>query len=244
MVQPANDDDQLMSTDLDTWFQGRAGAYLLRQERAVLTEILPTAFGFYLLQTGAWGPAHGLLQSSPVRSRVVLDAHAGDADLCADPAYLPLASDSVDAVLLPHTLERSPDPHQVLREAERVLLGEGHLIVLGFHPWGPWGLRQQLAFSSPWGGRFVRAGRLREWLAVLGFETLFVKPYLFRPPFTHDALLVKSGFLDRWRWRPTAGAYMLAARKRVSCLTPLRQQRAPVQRAFAGVIKPSTREMG
>jgi SAM-dependent methyltransferase len=233
-----------MQTELDTWFEGRTGAYLLRQERAVLNEVLPTAFGFYLVQAGAWGPAHGLLQSSPIRSRMVLDPQADDADLCADPGYLPFASDSVDTVVLPHTLERTPDPHQALREAERVLLGEGHLIVLGFHPWGPWGLRRQFAASPPWGGRYIRAGRLREWLAVLGFETLAIRNYLFRPPFTHDVLLVKSGLLDRWRWRLTAGAYMLAARKRVLCVTPLRHQRLRPQRAFAGVIKPSTREMG
>lgn len=231
-----------MQTELDTWFQGRTGAYLLRQERAMLNGILPTTFGFYLLQAGAWGPAHGLLQSSPIRSRVLLDACAADADLCAEPADLPLASDSVDAMLLPHTLEHSVDPHRVLRETERVLTGEGHLIVLGFHPWGAWGLRQQFGPSPPWAGRCIRAGRLREWLAVLGFETLYVKNYLFRLPFAHEALLVKSGFLDRWRL--TAGAYMLVARKRVLCMTPLRRQRARPQRAFSGVIKPSTREMG
>jgi SAM-dependent methyltransferase len=232
-----------MQTELDTWFQGRTGAYLLRQERAALNEVLPTAFGFYLLQAGAWGPAHGLLESSPIRSCLMLDTRAPDADLRADPAYLPLASDSIDAVLLPHTLERAHDPHQVLREAERTLRGEGQLVVLGFHPWGPWGLRQKFSSSRPWGGRCIRAGRLREWLAVLGFETLSIKHFLFRPPFVHDALLVKSGYLDRWRWRPTAGAYMLTARKRVLCLTPLRRQRLHPQRAFAGVIKPSTREI-
>lgn len=231
-----------MTTELDSWFQGRTGAYLLRQERAALSGILPTVFGFYLLQAGAWGAAHGLLQASPIRSRIVLDPDAAGADVRASPGYLPFAGDSVDAVLLPHTLEHASDPHQVLREAERVLVGEGNLIVLGFHPWGPWGLRQRIAASPPWSGHCLGAGRLREWLAVLGFETLCIKHYLFRPPFTQDVLLLKSGFLDRWRWRPTAGAYMLAARKRVLGVTPLRRQRMRPQRSFAGVIKPSTRE--
>lgn len=232
-----------MQNDLQAWFRARAGAYLLRQERAVLGEILPTTFGFYLLQAGAWGPSQELLQTSPIRTRVVLDPKAVDADLRGEPGYLPFASDSVDAVLMPHTLEHTSDPHQALREAERVLTGEGHLIVLGFHPWGPWGLRQQLGSSPPWAGRYIRATRLREWLAVLGFEILFTRNYLFRPPFTRDVLLVKSRFLDSWRWRLTAGAYMLAARKRVLCLTPLRRTQARPQRAFSGVVKPSTREI-
>ncbi|HET7923177.1 MAG TPA: methyltransferase domain-containing protein [Gammaproteobacteria bacterium] len=231
-----------MPTELDKWFEGRTGAYLLRQERAVLSETLPTVFGFYLVQSGAWGTSRGLVQSSPIRTRVLLDRQG--ADVCAAPGHLPFAGDSVDAVLLPHTLERSSDPHQVLRETERVLTGEGHVIVLGFHPWGPWGLWQRFAMRAPWAGRCVRAGRLREWLAVLGFETLAVRHYLFRPPFNHETLLVKSGFLDRWRWRPGAGAYMLVARKRVFCVTPLRRQLARRQRSFAGAIKPSTREIG
>lgn len=233
-----------MQTELDNWFRERTGAYLLRQERAVLAEVLPTVFGFYLLQAGAWGSAQGLLQTSPIRSRTLLDAHATDADLRADPGHLPFASDALDAVLLPHTLERAADPHQLLRETERVLTGEGHLIVLGFHPWGPWGLRAQIAAAPAWSGRFIRAGRLQEWLAVLGFETVRVSHYLFRPPITHAALLVKSAFLDHWRWRLTAGAYMLVARKRVLCVTPLRRRQVRRQRAFAGAIKPSTREIG
>ena len=217
---------------------------MLRQERAVLGEVLPTVFGFYLLQAGVWGPTPELLQSSRIRTRVVLDVDAPDVSLRADPAYLPFASDSVDAVVLPHTLERTNDPHQLLREAERVLTGEGRLIVLGFHPWGPWGMGGQLGFRSPWSGAHIRAGRLQEWLSVLGFEILGIRHYLYRPPLPHDVLLVKSRFLDNWRWRLTAGAYMLAARKRVFCLTPLRQQLARPKRAFAGVVKPTTREMG
>lgn len=232
-----------MTSDLHSRFQGHTGAYLLRQERVVLSEILPTVFGFYLVQAGAWGPGHDLLQSSPIRSQLMLDPQADDANLRADPAYLPFASDSVDAILLPHTLEYAADPYQVLREAERALVGEGHLIVLGFHPWGPWGLRQRFVSSIPTRGRCVRAGRLREWLSVLGFEIVCLRHYLFRPPLTRKALLVRSGFLDQWRWRVTAGAYMLAARKRVLCLTPLRRQRLRPQRAFAGVIKPTTREI-
>ena len=101
-----------------------------------------------------------------------------------------------------------------------------------------------MGLPAPWCGTCIRAGRLQEWLAVLGFEILGIRHYLYRPPFSHDVLLVKSRFLDHWRWRLTAGAYMLAARKRVLCLTPLRRQLARPKRAFSGVVKPSTREMG
>ena len=52
----------------------------------------------------------------------------------ARPDALPLATDSVDALLLPHTLELHDNPHEVLREVARVLIPEGHVVVLGFNP--------------------------------------------------------------------------------------------------------------
>ncbi|MGH8414408.1 MAG: class I SAM-dependent methyltransferase [Gammaproteobacteria bacterium] len=230
-----------MQADLDSWFEERMGAYLLRQERAVLAEALPTIFGFFLVQAGVWGPAGSLLQASPIHAQFVLDSdgHPG-MQLHAHPGYLPFAGDSVDALLLPHTLERSKDRHQVLREAERVLTGEGHLIVLGFHPWGLWALRQQFDGPVPWAGQYVRVGRMREWLTVLGFETVRVRHYLFRPPFQRR-LLVRSAFMDRMRWRISAGAYMLVARKRVFAVTPLRLKRVKPKRAFADVANPTIR---
>lgn len=215
--------------------------YLLRQERAVLAGLLPTIFGFFMVQAGSWGPPDSLLQTSPIRARFTCAAACcAGLQLRAEPEYLPFASDSVDAVLLPHTLERCADPYRVLREVERILTGEGHLIVLGFHPWSLWGLWPQYSGTRPWDGKFVRAGRVREWLAVLGFETLHLHHYLYRLPFPR-AGLVRSAFLDHLRWRVTAGAYVLVARKRVFAVTPLRLRHSVRKHGFAGVANPTVR---
>ncbi len=228
-----------MRADLNSWFEGRMGAYLLRQERKVLREVLPTVFGYFLVQAGAWGPAGALLESSVIRARFLLDSHyVAGIQLCAHPGDLPFASDSVDALLLPHTLEYSTDPARILREAERVLMGEGHLIVLGLHPWGLWAMRQRFNAVAPWVDNYVGMGRLREWLMVLGFEIVTTRHYLFRPPFQHR-LLSRSAFLDRLHWRMTASAYMLVARKRVFAVTPLRLKRVRPRSAFAGVVNPT-----
>jgi SAM-dependent methyltransferase len=230
-----------LQAELNSWFAERTGAYLLRQECSLLSEVLPTIFGYFLVQAGEWGPPGALLESSTIRTHFMLGQQRGPGlDICALPGDLPFASDSVDAMLLPHTLEHSKDPARVLREAERVLMGEGHLIVLGFHPMGMWALHQRFGADAPWAGNYVRLGRLREWLSVLGFEILSFKHYLFRPPFQHR-LLARSAFLERLHWRMTASAYMLVARKRVFAVTPLRLKRAKPRAAFAGVINPTAR---
>ncbi|HEV2333299.1 MAG TPA: hypothetical protein VGV16_09075, partial [Gammaproteobacteria bacterium] len=56
----------------DAWWQTKTGAYLLKQERAVLKEILPTVFGYYLVQSGCWGPPGALMEASPIRTRLIV----------------------------------------------------------------------------------------------------------------------------------------------------------------------------
>jgi SAM-dependent methyltransferase len=54
-----------------------------------------------------------------------------------------------------HALEFHDDPHQILREVERVLIPEGELIITGFNPISIWGLRQRLPNCPgdfPWNG--------------------------------------------------------------------------------------------
>lgn len=228
----------------DAWWQTKTGAYLLKQERAVLKEILPTVFGYYLVQSGCWGPPGALMEASPIRTRLIVgDCGAEGAGVAGDPCYLPFTSDAVDAVLLPHTLERVTEPEQVLREAERVLRGEGQVLVLGFHPFGPWGLMRHFRRRPEWDGRFLGVGRLKVWLAVLGFEVVDVKHLVYRPPWRSRLMLLRSAFLDRLAWRATAGVYLVVAKKRVFGITPLQKRRARPQPSFSGVAKPTTRSM-
>jgi SAM-dependent methyltransferase len=234
-----------MHKDLEAWWQTRTGGYLQKQERAVLGEALPTLFGFYLVQSGCWGDGATLLDASAIRTRIVVgDCGQAGSGVAGDAAYLPFAADSVDVVLLPHTLERVEEPEQALREAERVLHGEGHVVMLGFHAFGPWGLLRYSGLRRPWHGRFLSLWRLRIWLRVLGFEEVEVRHYLFRPPFASRGMLRRFAFLDRLGWRLSAGAYMVVARKRVFAMTPLRLKRSLTQRAFTSVAKPTTRSLG
>jgi SAM-dependent methyltransferase len=134
---------------------------------------------------------------------------------------LPLATHSIDLVLLPHVLEFAAEPHAILREVDRVMMPEGRLVIVGFNPWSLWGLRSALGFSRneiPWNGRFVSLLRVKDWLALLGFDVNAGRLVGYAPPFDNAKLRRRFGFMepagDRW-WAVGGAVYMLQAIKRV-----------------------------
>src|ERR1041385_5407105 len=121
---------------LTAWWSGALGRALLAAESELLGEALEDVFGWELLQIGAWGTGRELLRSSRTRRQTVVAPleFATGADVIGRAARLPINSDSMAAVLLPPTLEFAADPYAIVREVDRVLTGEGQLLVLGFAP--------------------------------------------------------------------------------------------------------------
>jgi SAM-dependent methyltransferase len=227
-------------TTLEEWFAGPLGARVLREEAALATLALDTVFGFELLQVGAWGPARHWLQSARTQHTTLLAPElAPGVTLCAPLDTLPFRSDSIDAILLPHTLELVEDPYAVLREAERVLTGEGCLMICGFNPYSGWGARRRFGryFGRrdfpPETQRMLSERRLRDWVALLGFDVDSVHGYLGFLPLTGGAAEFHP------RRALTAGAYLLKARKRVSTLTLVRPLRRVRQRVLVGAAEPT-----
>ncbi len=74
-----------------------------------------------------------------------------------------------------------------LREVERVLRPEGSLIISGFNPFSLWGMHRALGRKQgyPWSGRFIALPRLKDWLALLGFEVVGGRFAAYAPPFHH-----------------------------------------------------------
>ncbi|HFC54282.1 MAG TPA: SAM-dependent methyltransferase [Gammaproteobacteria bacterium] len=223
-------DDERIWRRLHAWFRLPAGQLLLEQERAQLGQVLTDLFGYHLLQVGCPGDVE-MLKASRIRHSMVMSLEAraarGDAALCGEAAALPFAGESLDVILLPHVLEFAQDPHQVLREVERSLIPEGHLIITAFNPWSLWTFWRWLGWrrsSPPWSGRFHSPSRVQDWLGLLGFDTLQVRSFVYYPPVRHGALLRHLQlfeYLGR-RCQPFLGAaYLLVARKRVATLTPL-----------------------
>jgi SAM-dependent methyltransferase len=213
------------------WFDGPLGRHVFAAEQAAMDQALTQAFGFLLVQVGHWGEPGALLRGSRVPRRLFAATAPApeDAVLC-EPSALPFPANSVDVVVLPHTLERVAEPHAVVREAERVLVGEGHLVVLGFNPWSAWGLKRALGRDRfPCDAQHcITESRLGDWLELLDFEVEGVTRLLHRPPIDHAGYLARSAWLERTGarlWPALNGAYLLVARKRVYGMTPLRLKR-------------------
>ena len=219
-------------SQLQDWYQTPMGRRLQQLEQQALEQVLPNLFGYHLVQIGCIG-RDDLTSSSRILHRVVMSAcnhtlpnHA--VQFCGPADRLPIASDSVDVVVLPHVLEFSEHPHEVLREVERVLVAEGHVIMLSFNPFSLWGLWQLLATwhkRLPWCGHFLSTTRLRDWLALLGFETVQQQGYGFMPPWNTSNLANRLHWLEQpgQRFMSLAGgSSMVVAKKRVINLTPIR----------------------
>ena len=139
------------------------------------------------------------------------------ADLIADPAFLPLEADSFSTVLLPHVLEGSVYPHQVLREAHRVLMHEGYIVLTGFNPFSLLGLQNLVYRKAVFNGRYYTVRRVIDWLQLLGFEVVASAMYQYSPLSSKPGVNKTFNFLESVgdRWLPmTGGGYMITAKKR------------------------------
>ncbi|MGH8149515.1 MAG: class I SAM-dependent methyltransferase [Steroidobacteraceae bacterium] len=234
---------------LCAWWQSSLGHALISAEAELLSEALEDVFGWEFLQIGSWGTGRELLTGTRTRRRTVLKTGtlADGADIIGRPSHLPIVSDLVDAALLPHALEFAADPYAILREVDRVLIGEGQLLVLGFSPLSLWGLRAQVARNGfpPGMRRILSERRVREWLVLLGFEVVASRRYLYCGPWRSgqergrgSAPLLRRGFLNPF----PAGAYLLKARKRVCTLTPIRPRFKEKPAVIGGLVKPTTRQ--
>lgn len=227
----------------DAWIASPAGQYVMAWEQAQFDHAVADLFGFHALQCGL--PQLDALRANRMPNRVL--ARLPDAPPQPDPEIagvviqhyeeLPFAAQSLDLVVLAHVLEFAIDPHQVLREVDRVLRPEGRVIVTGFNPVSLWGGRQILlrGLLSPFlprEGQFIGLPRLRDWFKLLGFEMDRGRYGCYRPPCRTQGWLDRTAFLEKAgdRWWPICGAlYGVAAVKRVHgmrLLGPAWKQRA------------------
>jgi SAM-dependent methyltransferase len=230
------------TASLHDWFSTPLGAFLLQREQAYLDQESADIFGYHALQLGL--PQLDLLRESRITHRVKV-APAGPADLLSRFEEMPIETQSVDLALLPHVLEFSAHPHEILREIDRLMIPEGRIIVIGFNPWSLFGMRRSLGSAQqyPWNGRFVSLIRIKDWLQLLGFDVSAGRLACYVPPFEAEKWIKRFQFMehagDRW-WGVAGGVYMLQAIKRVRnmrIITPDWADRKAAEKKFAAAAK-------
>ena len=225
---------------LSQWWSTPAGQYVLGWEQSHLDELVSNIFGFHALQLGcselnalqANRIPHRWLATEGYESATYHEPSGSVVSLQCDFLELPFPSQSLDLVVLPHTLEMTLDPHLALREVERVLVPEGRVIVLGFNPYSFWGLRQfsghalrrigllrdEPSFLPSDEGAFIAYRRLRDWLRLLDFEVDQGRFGCYRLPLSGPRWLDRMAWMDRAgdrSWPFLGAAYILQGIKRV-----------------------------
>ncbi len=224
---------------LHEWYSSGLGQSILGVLNTHLDTIMPGIFGYQGLQIGTLGEDFDPLHKAGIHRGTRIDSGQFDADVDADVLNLPIASDVMKLVILPHTLDFCHQPHQALREADRVLTDDGQIVLIGFNPFSLFGAGHAVLGwrgHTPWNGQFYSRRRVTEWLSVLDYQVLNSTCLYVRPPLNSIKLqrkLVRIEGLQPWIGA-VGGVYILHARKQTLPMTLARRQRRR-QRAAIGV---------
>ncbi len=213
------------------WLNKSLGRLILKTEMAFLPSFLSGIYGKHAVLVGVPHQTD-LIKTLELPCLSLLSPLAlhpqGEIKVIESSFYeLPLASGSVDLVILPHTLELVDNPRQLLAEACRIIKPEGHLILCGFNPYSLWGLNKLLRRrnSALPPGHSLQAGTLKKWLHLSDFELVKQSNALYSPPIENTSFLKKLRFLE-WLGKqchlPCGAVYVLMARAKVIPLTPIR----------------------
>ena len=225
------------TSDLGNRFQATAAAELVR--------IFPRTYFSVALDLGPGSVQFLQHLDTGLGFRVNPTGHVdAQPTVIGDWEGLPLGRNSVDLVVLQHTLDFAIDPRKVLREAVEVLSAEGWIVICGFNPLGLWGMSRILFQSSgkmPWSARFLRPNRVQDWLTLLGAQVIGGSFFFYRPPVNSLRLLQKLDALEHVgrRWWPTlSGAYLIVGQKRQMATSNVRRKFPGSRRQVARALHP------
>jgi SAM-dependent methyltransferase len=185
-------------------------------------------FGYHAVQIGL-PQIHSLRENRmPLHAILIhandnrfLNSNSGWHYIEGESSELPFASESIDLIVLPHVLEFAADPHQILREVDRVLRPEGRLVISGFNPASLWGARQYISrlIGSPYlprDGQFISLIRIKDWLQLLNYSLDRGHFGCYKLPLQGQGIS-RMDFLEPMgnRWWPIFGAiFVVSAIKR------------------------------
>ncbi len=212
--------------EMADWLHTPLGEALLASEKRMLEPLLARVFGYHILQLGCSNQS--LLDDSPVGHKILFvpTLQAGSEAPVANNEVLPLMNESVDAVLVHHALDFTPDSYRLLREAARVVIPGGKLLIVGFNPLSTWGVRKLFRWknSLPWHARFISSLRVSDWLKLLDFKIDKVEHCGYMLPLNHTRVVNSATRFESIARRfspPTGAVYLIVACKQVMPVTPV-----------------------
>lgn len=225
---------ELAYEEISDWFETPLGRRLLKNERRALNDELRYLFGYHLMQLSSVHSAN-LFRASRINHcfRIAPCRHINDnaeehPEAFAHYDQLPFEDESIDVTILHHVLEFSQNPHQILKEASRVTIARGYVIIVAFNPWSLSGLWQPIGslFSRKgiYRRRVLRAGRIEDWLEFLDFSCLNTKQIFHNLPINNHRYLHSSKAVERWFNNDVMPgmSFVMVARKDKVGLTPIR----------------------
>jgi hypothetical protein len=226
---------------LFAWYQTPRGKLLKELEADYLQKSITVSCQQIILQIGGLGWENEFIDCTLYKNYTVLDGKGLSCDqarkIRSKVYCLPLQSDSVDMIIVPHLLEFDSHRFQTMREVERVLKPEGLLIVLNFNPYSFWVRYQYLwdkKMADSWGGHFISRSRILDWLKLLNFEVTVSSE------FNLDSVSSKHGKSIAHRHSLFSTAYAIKAIKRRYNIIPLTSVKSEGPRlALVNSLNPS-----
>lgn len=213
---------------LRNWYETTLGEAVLDTVGEKFDDILPGIFGYQGVQVGQIAPQRELLASAGLHRRIVVDncAEQSNSHITGELEHLPISNNCVNLVFFPHSLEFCDSPHGALREADRVLTDDGHLLIMGFNPYSQFGVRRAMGRSIPWSGQTYSRARIQDWLSVLGFRVVASETVFLRPPVNRARILSSTRFVEKSQKLLgfAGGVYLIHARKQSIPMTLSRQK--------------------
>lgn len=209
-----------------SWAQLPNGKWIAQLLQTRLDPWNEKLFGYHYLKLGGLS---GELSTNAcsIYHQVCVDRESAYRNVVADFDELPFLEKSFDVCLLAHLFEFYHDPHQLLREVDRVMMEDGYLIITGFNPCSLMSLSRFLPhFGQGYKhkGRFFMPMRIKDWLSVLNYEVIDCDVFSPLPPIrmlNPDSKLSQClSYRSSWM----GGVYFLVARKRTCPLRPIKPQ--------------------
>lgn len=182
----------------DNWGALYLGETLKRLADQRLGDISRKLFGYYLVKLGNLS-SELQLPECPIKHKINFFRHIGypasnefAMNIVGEPLALPFAERCIDAFVIAHELDFSHDPHQLLREVDRCIMPDGHIVIIGFNPISLTGAAKWLSIRKNnylRDARCFSAGRVKDWLSLLGYQITQVQYYVHSP-------LVFEGAID------------------------------------------------